>query len=40
MLFSFDVAAERNGILIGPEVRMKLNIHKIDIDLKMVTNLQ
>ena len=37
MLFSFDVAAERNGILIGPEVRMKLNIHKIDINLKMVT---
>ena len=36
MLFSFVVAAERNGIPIGPKVRMKLNIHKIDIDLKMV----
>ena len=29
------MAAERDGILIGPKVRMKLNIHKIDIDLKI-----
>ena len=34
--FYFVEAAEHNGIPIGPKVRMKLNIHKIDTDLKMV----
>ena len=34
--FSFVKAAECNGISIGPKVCMKMNIHKIDTDLKMV----
>ena len=31
MLFSFVVAAVRNGIPIGPKVCMILNIHKIKL---------
>jgi len=39
MFFSFVVVAFRNGIPIGPRVCMKLNIHKIDIDLKIVKSI-